>query len=94
MPKSRPAARCGLALRIEAGYCKPMSLTEILEEIPKLSFAERQQLVRRAIEADEELSPHDEAVLGERLMNFRADPQDGVPAESLKEAVMQRLKPQ
>ncbi len=71
-----------------------MSLNEILEAIPKLSFAERQQLVRRAIEADEELTPQEEAVLDRRLRNFRADPKGGVPAESLKGAVLQRLKPQ
>ncbi len=71
-----------------------MSLSEILDEIPKLSFAERQQLVRRAIEADEELTPQEEALLDARLKDFRADLQGGVPAESLKETVLQRLKPQ
>ncbi len=40
-----------------------MSLNEILEALPKLSFAERQQLVRRAIEADEDLTPEQEAIL-------------------------------
>jgi len=30
-----------------------MSLTEILAQIPKLSFAERQELVRRAIEIED-----------------------------------------
>ena len=81
-------------MQIEGGYCEAMSLNEILEEIPKLSFAERQQIVRRAVEADEELSPQEEAVLEERLKSFRADPQEGVPAESLKARVMQRLRPQ
>ncbi|MCA1658375.1 MAG: addiction module protein [Verrucomicrobiaceae bacterium] len=71
-----------------------MSLHEILETIPKLSFAERQQLIRRAIEADEELTPHEQAVLDARLKDFRPDPNQGVPAESLKAEVMQRLKPQ
>ena len=71
-----------------------MSLNEILEAIPKLSFAERQELVRRAVEADEELTAQEEAVLDERLKTFRADAQDGIPTESLKAAVMQRLKPQ
>ncbi len=70
-----------------------MSLNEILEAIPKLSFAERQQLVRRAIEADEDLTPEEEAILEERLKAFRADPQDGVPADSLKDAVLKRPKP-
>ena len=69
-----------------------MSLNEILEAIPKLSFAERQQLVRRAIEADEDLTPEEEAILEERLQNFRADSRDDIPAESLKSAVVQRLK--
>ena len=71
-----------------------MSLNEILEAIPNLSFAERQQLVRRAMEADEELTPQEEAVLDARLKDFRADPQNGIPAESLKRAVSERLKPQ
>jgi len=31
-----------------------MSLTEILAEIPKLSFAERRELVRRAIEVEDD----------------------------------------
>ena len=57
-----------------------MSLNEILEAIPKLSFAERQQLVRRAIEADDDLTP-------------RADPNDGVSADSLKSVVRERLGP-
>ena len=35
-----------------------MSLTEILAEIPKLSFAERQQLIRCTIELeDDEVTP-------------------------------------
>ena len=70
-----------------------MSLNEILEAIPKLSFVERQQLVRRAIEADEGPTPEEEALLEMRLKNFRPEPQNGIPAESLKEVVMQRLQP-
>ena len=49
-----------------------MSLTEILAEIPKLSFAERQELVRRAIEVeDHDLTVEERAVLDERLEDFR-----------------------
>ncbi len=69
-----------------------MSLNEILAAIPKLSFAERQQLVRRAIEADEDLTPEEEAILEERLKDFQADPRDGISAESLKSEVVRRLK--
>jgi putative addiction module component (TIGR02574 family) len=71
-----------------------MSLTEILAEIPKLSFAERQELVRRAIEVeDDELAPEEKAILAERLEDFRRDPNSGIPAEQLKTTVLQRLRP-
>lgn len=71
-----------------------MSLTEILAEIPKLSFAERQELVRRTIELeDEEITPEERAILDERLADFRRNPNSGTPAEQLKAEVLQRLKP-
>jgi putative addiction module component (TIGR02574 family) len=71
-----------------------MSLTEILAEIPKLSFAERQELVRRAIEVeDDELAPEEKAILSERLEDFRRNPNSGIPAEQLKTSVLDRLKP-
>ena len=71
-----------------------MSLTEILAEIPKLSFAERQELVRRAIEVeDDELAPEEKAILAERLEDFRRDANSGIPAEQLKTSVLDRLKP-
>ncbi len=72
-----------------------MSLTEILAAIPQLSFAERQQLVRRAIEVeDEELPPEEQAILDQRLKDFRPEETSGINADELKESVMQRLKPQ
>ena len=71
-----------------------MSLIEILAAIPQLSFAERQQLVRRAIEVeDEELTPEEETILAQRLADFRHNPEAGTPAEQLKGSVLQRLKP-
>jgi putative addiction module component (TIGR02574 family) len=71
-----------------------MSLTEILAEIPKLSFAERQELVRRTIELeDEEITPEERAILDERLADFRRNPNSGTPAEQLKSEVLPRLKP-
>ena len=72
-----------------------MSLTEILAEIPKLSFAERQELVRRAIELEDgDLNPAEKAVLDERLEDFRRNPNSGVSANQLKREVSRRLKPQ
>jgi putative addiction module component (TIGR02574 family) len=71
-----------------------MSLTEILAEIPKLSFAERQQLIHRAIEVEDgELTSEDKAILDERIDDFRQNPNSGVPADQLKAEVSQRLKP-
>ena len=71
-----------------------MSLTEILAEIPKLSFAERQELVRRAIEVEEqELAAEEKAILDQRLADLRQNPNSGIPAEQLKDEVLQRLKP-
>jgi hypothetical protein len=70
-----------------------MSLTEILAEIPKLSFAERQELVRHAIEVEDgELTAEEKVILTERLEDFRCNPNVGTPAEQLKGEVLQRLK--
>jgi putative addiction module component (TIGR02574 family) len=72
-----------------------MSLAEILSEIPKLSFAERQELVRRAIEVeDADLTPEEKAILDERLDDFRRNPNPGVPADQLKAEVSRRLNSQ
>ena len=69
-----------------------MSLTEILDEIPKLSFAERQELVRRAIEVeDADLTPEEKAILDERLNDFRRGLNSGVLADQLKAEVSRRL---
>jgi putative addiction module component (TIGR02574 family) len=72
-----------------------MRLTEILAEIPKLSFAERQELVRRAIAVEDEgLTPEEKAILDGRLEDFRRNPNSGVSANQLKGEVSRRLKPQ
>jgi Putative addiction module component len=61
-----------------------MSLTEIL--------AERQELVRRAIEVeDQDLTAEEKAILEERLADFRRNPNSGIPGEQLKAEVLQRL---
>jgi hypothetical protein len=71
-----------------------MSLTEILAEIPKLSFAERQELMRRTIELeDQELTTEEKLILEKRLQDFSPNPHSGTPAEQLKGEVLRRLKP-
>ncbi len=49
-----------------------MSFAEILSEIPRLSFAERQEWVRSAIAVDDaELTAEDNAVPDARMEDFR-----------------------
>jgi putative addiction module component (TIGR02574 family) len=70
-----------------------MSLPEILAEIPKLSFAERQEIIRRTLEVeDAEITPEEKAILDERLADFRRNPNSGIPAEQLKDEVSRHLK--
>jgi hypothetical protein len=70
-----------------------MSLTEILAEIPKLSFADRQEIVRRTLEVeDAELTPEEKAILDERLADFRPNSDSGVPADQLSSEVSRLLK--
>jgi hypothetical protein len=69
-----------------------VSFAEILEEIPNLSFAQRQELVRRAISLDDDnLTPAETALLDARMEDFRRDPEAGIPLEQLKEHIAGRL---
>lgn len=63
-----------------------MSLTQILAELPGFTVAERQLLVRRAIELDElPLSAADEDLVRNRLAEHERDPSTAVPFEAMKE---------
>ena len=65
-------------MRHRIAYAHPMSFAEILEEIPNLSFAQRQELVRHAIALDEDdLTPEEIALLDGRMEDFRRDPGAG-----------------
>ena len=69
-----------------------MSFAEILGEIPRPSFAERQELVRRAIALDDsELTAEENALLDARMEDFRRNPDAGVPLEELRSHIKQRL---
>jgi len=71
-----------------------MSFAEILEEIPNLSFAQRQELVCRAIaQDDDDLTPGENALLDARMEDFRRNPETGIPLEHLQEHITQRLSP-
>ena len=46
------------------------------------SVAERQELVRQAIAVeDDDITPEEDAILDERLADFRCDPSGGISAE-------------
>lgn len=62
-----------------------MSFTEVMAELPTLSVAERQILVRRALDLDESsLSPADEHEVERRLAAHRADPASALSLEEMK----------
>ena len=70
-----------------------MSLSEVLEALPTLTFEERQILMRRMIELeDPPLSEADEALVESRLASHRADPTSSLPLETLKERLRSRMQ--
>ena len=62
-----------------------MSFTEVIEELPRMTTAERQQLIRRALELDDApLSARDEALVESRLAAHHANPKSSVPLKEMK----------
>ena len=62
-----------------------MSFAEVLEELPALTFEQRQLLIRRAVELDgPPLSPEDEALVEERLAAHHANPSSSLPVDEVK----------
>ena len=77
---------------LERGSLSVMSLAEIIQEIPRLTFRERQEVIRCAMIVDEaRLSPSEEQLIQERLADFKRDPQAGCPLEDLKERVSRQV---
>ena len=68
-----------------------MSFTEVLDELPGLSFEQRQLLIRRALELDERpLAPADEALVEERLAKHRQAPETAVSLDAMKARLRSR----
>ena len=64
-----------------------MSFSEVIEELPRMTTAERQQLIRRALELDDvPLSSADEALVESRLAAHRANPDSSVSLSEMKNA--------
>jgi len=68
-----------------------MSFNEVIAELPRLTFEERQILIRRALELDDPpLSAADEELLESRLAEHHADPSSSVPLHGLKNHLRSR----
>jgi hypothetical protein len=66
-----------------------MSFTQVIEELPRMTTAERQQFIRRALELDDApLSRADEALVESRLAAHHAHPESSVPLKEMKKRVM------
>ena len=69
-----------------------MSFTQVLDELPSLTFEERQLLIRKAVELDESpLSAADEALVESRFASHHADPDSSIPLEESKARIRSRL---
>jgi putative addiction module component (TIGR02574 family) len=68
-----------------------MSFNEVIEELPRLTFEERQILIRRVVELDDPpLSAADERLVENRLAEHHADPSSSIPLDELKSRLRSR----
>jgi hypothetical protein len=68
-----------------------MSFDEVIAELPRLTFEERQILIREALELDNPpLSAADEALIDERLRAHHADPDSSIRLNQLKQKLRER----
>lgn len=78
---------------LRGSFCG-MSFTEVLAELPAMSVAERQLLIRRALDLDESaLSAADEALAARRLADHRRNPASAVSLDEMKARVRARTAP-
>ena len=70
-----------------------MSFNEVIAELPRLTFEERQILIRCALDLDEPpLSAADEELVEARLAAHHADPESSVPLTELRDRLRSRSK--
>jgi hypothetical protein len=68
-----------------------MSFNEVLQELPALTFEQRQLLVRRALELDDQpLDNADDALVESRLAALREDPNSGLSLEEMNARIRSR----
>ena len=71
---------------------KIMSFAQVIEELPRFTVVERQELLRNVLELDDEgLSDSELALVEQRLAAYQGDPARAVPAETMAERVRMRL---
>lgn len=69
-----------------------MSFNEVIADLPRLTFEERQILIRRAFELDDlPLSAADEELVEGRLAEHHSDPRSAVLLAELKSRLRNRL---
>jgi len=70
---------------MEDRYGAFMSFAEVLEELPAMTFEQRQLLIRRAVELDDvPLSQEGEDLVERRLAAYHADPDSSLPVAEVK----------
>ena len=70
-----------------------MSFNEVIDELPRLTFEQRQILIHRALELDDPpLSAADQELVEARLAEHHSDPSSSVPLAELKERLRSRSK--
>jgi hypothetical protein len=69
-----------------------MSFAQVLEELPRFSVAERQELLRNVLELEEDgLSEPELALVEQRLEAYQANCSRAVPATVMAERVRKRF---
>ncbi len=69
-----------------------MSFNELLAELPSMTVAERQVLVRRAMELDDAtLPPEHIAIVEERLEEHRRNPESAISLEQMETRLRSRF---
>jgi len=70
-----------------------MGFNEVIAELPRLTFEERQILIRRALELDDPpLSAAHEELVESRLSGHHADPTSSIPLDDVKRRLRSRSK--
>ncbi len=70
-----------------------MRFNEVIAELPRLTFEERQTLIRRALELDDPpLSAADEELVEARLADHYSDPASSIPLKEFTNRLRSRSK--